>query len=218
LAVDQPLKLCATRAHPTDSAILGGGMAAESRNQGLVNEQESHKEIIRAIFLRGLNKGDTTVYDEAVHPDFVLYAPTLDEPGHGPEAIKEFVRGLRAGFPDIEVSIDEILAERDLVSIRFRTIKQTHLGRYLAIPPTGRAIRMTGMGMFRFLDGRVVETRLELDALGGVQQLGVVPPNRIGTPARIAFILGSLFRLGFLEFKQSLPGRGRDGARSRDAD
>jgi predicted ester cyclase len=193
-------------------------MATETGNQGAVNEQESHKEVIRAIYLRGLNHGDMTVFDEAVHPDCVLYAPTLDEPGHGPEGIKEFVRGVRAGFPDIEVSIEEILVERELVAIRWRTTRQTHLGTYLAIPPTGRAIRMTGMAMYRFLDRRIVEAHFELDALGGVQQLGVVPPNRIGTPARIAFILGSLFRLGFLEFKQSLPRRSRDGARRRDAD
>jgi predicted ester cyclase len=173
-----------------------GGTIGESITQGAGNdagarERDAHKDVIRAIFTRGVSRGDVTVYDEAVHPEFTLYAPTLDEPHHGPEAIKDFVQTLRGGFPDLEVSIDEILAERDLVAIRFRTTRQTHLGRYMAIPSTGKAIQMTGMGMFRFKEGRVVETRLELDALGGVQQLGVIPPNRISTPARIAFTLSS---------------------------
>jgi predicted ester cyclase len=166
---------------------------------GAGDAAELNKALIRRMFERSINEGDLSVFDGALDPAFVLYAPTLDEPGHGVAAIRRFVTGLRTGFPDITVSIEQLLAEGDCVAIRFRTTRQTHRGRYLGIPPTGRAVTMTGMGMFRLRAGRVEEMRLELNALGAAQQLGVVPPNRISTARRIAFVLGSLVRVAFLE-------------------
>ena len=165
------------------------------------------KAMVRRLFEELFNEGRLEVADELGAPDLVLHSPTLDAPGRGPESIKEFVGGLRRGFPDFHMEIEQELQDDGYVVTRWRTTRQTHLGPYMGIPPTGRAITMTGIDIFHIRDGRIREIWIEIDALGGVQQLGIVPPNRITTPGRIAFILGSLGRMAFLEVRHSIRSR-----------
>jgi hypothetical protein len=67
---------------------------------------------------------------------------------------------------------------------------------------------MTGIDIFHVVDGKVSEIWLEIDALGGVRQMGVLPPPGISTLARVRFFLGMLLRMAYLEAKS-----GRRGAR-----
>jgi steroid delta-isomerase-like uncharacterized protein len=162
----------------------------------------------RRLFEEVFNEGRLEVADELGAPDLVFHSPTLDEPGHGPESIKEFAGGLRRGFPDLHIEIEQEFEDDGYVIARWRTTSQTHLGPYMGIPPTGRSITMTGIDIFKVRDGRIHEIWIEIDALGGVQQMGVVPPNRVSTPRRIAFVLSSLGRMAYLEARHSMRSRG----------
>jgi predicted ester cyclase len=163
-----------------------------------MSEEERNKALARRIFEDLFNRGDESWLDELFGPDATLYSPTLDEPGDA-EDIKEFVRGLHRGFPDFHAQVEDMIAEKDKVAVRWRTTQQTHNGWYRDLPPTGRKVKMTGVHIFRFADGKLCDTWLEIDALGGVQQMGVLPPPGIGTFGRVRFMLGSLVRLAFLE-------------------
>jgi predicted ester cyclase len=106
--------------------------------------------------------------------DVVEQAPL---PGQGPglSGLKDIIRAMRTGFPDIVFSIHEQIAEGDKVVSRFEWVG-THEGRFLDIPPTGRSVRVWGMVIDRLKDGRIKDTRIIMDTLGLMTQLGVLPP------------------------------------------
>lgn len=177
-----------------------------------ITAEEANKASIRRLFSEILSGGRVALFDELVDPRFRLYAPTLPQPGEGAEAAKQFVTELRTGFPDLEIEIESLIADGEWVAARWRSTQQTHLGPYRGLPPTGRAVRMSGIDMFRFgADGRVLETWLEFDQLGGVQQMGAFPPDDAGPARRIGFTLASFIRLAFLSARHSFRQRGKNG-------
>lgn len=109
----------------------------------------------------------------------------IDHVGKGPESstvqgadgIKQAVTMFRTAFPDLSYAVDDEIAERDLVMARF-SARGTHLGPFLGVPATGRAIAYTGIDVNRIRDGRIVESWVHYDALGLLQQLGIVGPVR----------------------------------------
>jgi predicted ester cyclase len=110
-------------------------------------------------------------------------ADTLLAPGHvhhvadgdltGPESVKQFVAGLRATFPDMRTTIEDIIAAGDKVVVRF-TIYGTYQGRREGTiePAAGKQVRCTGIDIFRLAGGKIVERWGELDSLGLQRQLG----------------------------------------------
>jgi steroid delta-isomerase-like uncharacterized protein len=81
---------------------------------------------------------------------------------------------LFAAFPDQKWTIEELIAEGDKVVNRF-TWHGTHQGDFLGIPPTGNQVEVKGVVIDRFADGKIADTRILMDNLGLMQQLGVVP-------------------------------------------
>jgi predicted ester cyclase len=82
------------------------------------------------------------------------------------------------GFPDWRETIDDVVAEGDRVVIRV-TGSGTHQGEFQGIPPTDRQVTATGIGIGRIENGRIAESWAAYDALGMMQQLGVIPaPER----------------------------------------
>ena len=80
----------------------------------------------------------------------------------------------RSAFPDFHVTIEDQIAEGDRVATRW-TMRGTHEGEFRGISPTGKQITVTGIGIFRFSDGKVVESWDNFDQLGMMRQLGVIP-------------------------------------------
>jgi predicted ester cyclase len=78
-------------------------------------------------------------------------------------------------FPDFHITVDEMIAEGDKVAARW-TATLTHEGEFMGIPPTGVQATISGMVIYRFADGKIVEIWHIGDSLGLLQQLGVVPP------------------------------------------
>ena len=112
-----------------------------------VNIQEQNKAIIRRANDELFNKGNLAFADEVFATDYRK---------RGPELIKEFVTAVRIAFPDIQVTVELIVAEGDMVAWQ-RTHKGTHQGEYVGIPATGKKITWRSMIFSRFVDGKIVE-------------------------------------------------------------
>ena len=138
---------------------------------------EENKELIRQVMKeRNGVKGDTaktrTWYQKYYASDF-MYHDVSGEDMNREEVIQKSVTDAPS-FPDVNYSIDDILAEGDQVVIRF-TMQATHKGTFMGIPATGKKIIVKGIEIDRIVGGKIVETWDFLDSLGMMNQLGVVP-------------------------------------------
>ena len=84
---------------------------------------------------------------------------------------------MRSAFPDLHFSIEEQIADGDKVLTRFEWTG-THRGEFMGIPATGRSVKVWGMVIDRLEDSRIKETRIIMDMLGLMIQLGVFPPPK----------------------------------------
>jgi predicted ester cyclase len=139
-----------------------------------LNESLDNKAAAQRVFVEILNEGRLEVADEIVAPHFRLHSPTRPEPFEGPDGFKEFVTDLRRGFPDLKITIEQVIGEGEFVAIRSR-VEGTHLGTYRGIPPTGRPIAQSQLHLFHIVGGQSRETWQEIDGLGIMQQLGIFP-------------------------------------------
>jgi predicted ester cyclase len=134
---------------------------------------EANKEIGRRWGEEVWGKSDIGAVDQLAHPDITVAYPLMPEPTRGREAFKEVLRMLQAALPDVYCSVDEVIAEGDKVVARW-TMGGTQTGPFGSIPPTGNRVRWTGISIMHIAEGKVLEDRGEEDALGLMQQLGVV--------------------------------------------
>ena len=134
---------------------------------------ETNKEIVRRVAEEPW-RGNLDVIDEHVAADYIGHDPSRPEPQRGPAGFKEFVQSSRDAFPNAQVTVDEQLAEGDLVATRW-TGRGIHEGELMGIQPTGREVTVTGITISRLRDGKIVEDWLNWDTLGMLVQLGAVP-------------------------------------------
>jgi steroid delta-isomerase-like uncharacterized protein len=120
------------------------------------------------------NQGNLDVADELFAPNFVFHDPASGEEWHGPENVKRYAAMLRAAFPDLHQTIEEQIAEGDKVAYRW-TARGTHLGELMGIAPTGNRVMFTGISIAHLAEGKIEEIWENYDALGMMQQLGVIP-------------------------------------------
>lgn len=140
---------------------------------------EANKALMRRFYEEFWCKGNADAVGELVHADFIDHQEPVDGPPgrrHGLEAMKALVRDWRAGFPDMSETIEDLIAEGDRVCGRF-TLRGTHRGEFRGIPPTGRAIEISGIDVVRVAGGKIIEFWYSEDTLGLYQQLGAFPPD-----------------------------------------
>lgn len=138
---------------------------------------ELNKSITRKVYEEGLNQGRFEVpYTE----DFVGHggASTFTHADGMAEA-----RGWRDAFPDLRITVDKQVAERDLVAVRW-TARGTNTGTGNGIPATGRAVQIAGTTLFRMDDGRIAEEWTCANSLGLMKQLGMLGTTAATPPAR----------------------------------
>jgi len=135
---------------------------------------EENKAIIRRFFEEFVNKGDESVVDELIGEDIIDHDPQDPNTSPGPEGVKQLFAGRRLAFPDLRVRVEDLVAEGDKVVHR-STITGTHNGEFMGIPATGKSISNGAIAIFRIEDSKIVERWGEMDAMGMMQQLGVVP-------------------------------------------
>jgi steroid delta-isomerase-like uncharacterized protein len=131
------------------------------------------KHLAQVGFERLMNEGQLDLADELVSPDFLNHDAPPDAP-RGPAGLRFMVTMLRTAFPDLHVDVLQTIAEDDTVVVR-TTLRGTHTGPFLGIPPTGRPFVQDQIHILRFKDGKAVEHHEVRDDLGMLQQLGVLP-------------------------------------------
>lgn len=134
---------------------------------------EENKDIVRRFFKEGPSKGDLDAANKLLAPNFTLHVPLPCSPGI--QGINDVITACRAAFEDLNVTVEDMVAEGDKVAVRF-TAHGTHNGAFMGLPPTGKPIAMTGMEIFRIENGRIAELWGEANLLGLMQQLGILPP------------------------------------------
>lgn len=117
-------------------------------------DDEAREALVRRIFAEALNRGELAVVDEAFSPAFV--DQSAPEQAVGPKGVKEYMRAVRAGFPDLRVTIERLRINGDVVELREHW-HGTHLGVYEGTAPTGRVVERTMTRAFRFADDKIVE-------------------------------------------------------------
>ena len=132
--------------------------------------EEENKETARRVIEELFNMGNQDVVDQIFAPDYVDHDPSNPEMS-GVENIKKSVSDWRAAFPDTRNTVEDVIAEGDRVAIRWTT-RATHRGEFMGVPATGSRITVAGFGIFRFSEGRIVESWDIYDAHGMLQQLG----------------------------------------------
>jgi steroid delta-isomerase-like uncharacterized protein len=136
---------------------------------------DQNKAVYRRFIQEVFNEGRLDALDALLSPSYVLRdAPPGSPPG--PQAVAEVVRMFRAAFPDLVITIDELVAEGDKVCAR-ATTRGTHRGPMFGLPPTGKPVTMTGLTMVRIVDGRLVESWVKNDVTGLMRQLGAGSPT-----------------------------------------
>jgi steroid delta-isomerase-like uncharacterized protein len=134
---------------------------------------EQNKKIVRRVFEEPWT-GNLAVVDEFVARDYIGRDPANPEPVRGPEGVKEFISTYRAAFPDAQITVEQQLAEGDLVATRWRG-RGTHEGELMGIEPTGKQVTVSGLTISRLEAGKIVEEFQNWDTFGMMQQLGAIP-------------------------------------------
>jgi steroid delta-isomerase-like uncharacterized protein len=142
---------------------------------------EANKAAARRLIDEVLNGANPAVLDELVAPEVVHHSLPPGMP-QGIESYRALTAGYRVAFPDVQATIEELVAEGDRVVVRM-TSRGTQQGEFLGIPPTGKRIEASSLALLRFANGKLAEEWAQADLLGVLQQLGAFPmPEQV--PAR----------------------------------
>ncbi len=137
---------------------------------GAPSTREANKALMRRFIEEVWNKGNLEVADELFHPDHT--SPSAPSLPAGPEGTKMIATAFRNAFPDYHMTIEQMAAEDDRVAARFLQ-SGTHEGELWGIPPTGKHVKFSEIGILRIADGKIVESWYDVDMLGMMGQLGV---------------------------------------------
>lgn len=135
--------------------------------------EEKNKAVARIAFEQILGGGKIDQYESLYSPDFV---------GHGAAGDvrraedREATKGWRQAFPDLRVTIDKLIAEGDLVTVRFIG-EGTNTGAANGLPATGKHLRIVGVSILRIVDGKIMEEWTSFDELDFLRQLGLMPSS-----------------------------------------
>jgi steroid delta-isomerase-like uncharacterized protein len=139
-------------------------------------EETSNKAMFQR-FHEAANTGDVEhlakTIDEIVAPDAVIRTP-LPIDATGAELLKQVWAMLFRVYPDIHLTVEDVIAEGDKVVAR-NTVTGTHQGEFMGVGPTGKSVTYNEIFIFRFADGRVVETWGVVDVYAQMKQIGVLP-------------------------------------------
>ncbi len=133
-----------------------------------------NKAIIRRLYEEVWNKRKLEVISEIISPSHALHAPNISGSSIGPEAYKRQLLLFLAGYSDLHFTIEDSIAENDKV-VACWIFSGTHRGDFMGIPATNKKVCVDGMTVHHLAGGKIMDSYANWDALGMMQQLGVVP-------------------------------------------
>ena len=135
---------------------------------------DANKNILRRLFDEVWNKGNLPVTDQLFASTYTHHDPSTPDFGRGPESEKKRATLYRTAFPDLHLTIEDVIAEGETVMTRW-SCRGTHKGELNGVAPTGKQFTISGMTVARVSNGKIAEGYVNWDAQGLMQQLGVVP-------------------------------------------
>jgi predicted ester cyclase len=138
----------------------------------------THTADVAVRSLELINQGDTgPAVDEVIHPGIVNHRSSGLGPG-GRDGFRQVVRWLNAGFGDLAITPEDVIAQDDKVVVRTR-FHGLHVGRFQGVEPTQRTVEFEQIHIFRLEDGLVAEHWMCMDELVALRQIGVALPSCI---------------------------------------
>ena len=119
------------------------------------------------------NQHNLAVIDETLLPEFVDHTLPPGSP-QGPAGQRQFAQVYLTGFPDTHLDFDEVICEGNTVILRWTAVG-THNGDLAGIPPSGKHMNLTGLALWRFQDGKLIECWNQFNQLSLLQQIGAFP-------------------------------------------
>jgi steroid delta-isomerase-like uncharacterized protein len=142
---------------------------------------QENSALIRRWFDEVWNHGRMEAIDEMASPDVIGHGQAQHDTDVGLEEFRVFAKDLRRAFPDMKVTIDQIIEQGDKVVVRW-TSTMTHKGDFLGFAPTGKKATVTGTSIQRISGGKIVEGWDNWDQLGLLVQIGAVPAAHFVKP------------------------------------
>jgi steroid delta-isomerase-like uncharacterized protein len=143
------------------------------QTEGRKHVSEANKTISRRLVEEVFNEGKYDLIEEIIVATFVNHDPATGDVT-GIDGVRQNIDGYRSAFPDIKITIEEQIAEGNLVATRW-TAKGTHKGELMGIAATGKEATVTGLTLDKIKDGKIVESWNNWDTFGLMRQLGVIP-------------------------------------------
>jgi steroid delta-isomerase-like uncharacterized protein len=132
---------------------------------------EDNKALVRRFYAEVWDKGNVSVAREVFASDYLRHDLRPSQALPGPAGQAKIAEDFRRAFPDLRFEVDLVLGEDDLVAARW-TATGTHTGPWGSLEPTGKQATFSGVNIFRFADGKVVEIWNHRDDLGLMTQVG----------------------------------------------
>jgi steroid delta-isomerase-like uncharacterized protein len=137
-----------------------------SKEENKANSQRMVEEVA--------NGGNYSIIGELISPDYVVHLPD-GEDYRGIDGAKRYFTEMRTAAPDMHTTIEDMVAEGDIVAARF-TSSGTHKGNFMGISPTGKKFTLQGANIVRYKNDKQAEVWLFYNILNILQQLGIAPP------------------------------------------
>lgn len=133
---------------------------------------ESNK-LLMSRFVESINTTNEALVEELVDANAIFHAPVSPDAFIGPHGYIEILGMMRSGFPDIQWTLEEMIAENDTVAARF-IMRGTHQATFFGVPASGKKIQVQAVTFYRFSNGKIVEERGQPDLLALLQQIGAI--------------------------------------------
>jgi steroid delta-isomerase-like uncharacterized protein len=125
-------------------------------------------------FVKFINSASEKLAHELVSPDAIFHVPGRPEPMVGPAGYLMIIGMMRAGFPDIQWTLEEQISEGERVAARF-TMRGTHRGQFMGVPPTEKTISVQALNIYHLTNGQIIKEYGSPDMLGLLAQIGALP-------------------------------------------
>lgn len=121
------------------------------------------------------NNADLSALNDLTTAEYTYHFGS--QPPRDKAALQQFLQAVHVAFPDWRVQIQAIVAEGNTVAVRWKG-SVTHEGVFHGIPPTGKKISVCGINVYQIEEGKIAKEWEQMDSLGMLQQLGVLPPPK----------------------------------------
>jgi len=148
------------------------GQAALDQMEAKAELEQQNQDLVEK-YIQAWNNQDFEIMDGCLDPDFKVYIPSSAEEPMSVEQFREWLKVIFTAFPDSHYEVKDIFCERNRICVRW-TYSATQQGDYMGLPATGRKVSGSAIEIFRVGNGKILEERSEMDALGLMQQLGLV--------------------------------------------